>query len=260
MATAAAEEEGPKIDIGRVLALSFEIFGRNAFGYLLLAAVLGGVPAFLSQYSLLLAAEAGTADQAWWLVSKASVAEILLAMTATALLQAAIARTAIRRLGGRSGGLLENVAEALKLILPLIGLVILTSLATLFGLVMLIVPGIIFYVAMSVSVPVLVEERRGVLGSIERSVELTRGSRWLIFGLLLAFFVAYMLLGAALTAASLVLPLGTFFDTPVGFALLDAAAQTVMEAVFAVMLAALYVELRTVKEGATSSALAAVFD
>ena len=253
MASYAGEE--PRIDIGRVVQGGFQAIGRRLPAYLLLAVLLGGLPAFLTQYSIL--SIEGTEDaQTLWFMSGAGIAGALIAMIAGAVLQVAVVRCAILDLGGRGCDVAESLVEGLKLILPLIGITILTSIAVMIGLVLLIVPGVIVYLALSVSVPVLVEERRGVIGSMERSAELTKGSRWRIFALVLLYFVVYGLLAAGVGAAVL----AGGFDAPLGLALLEAVFGTLTALLVAAMLASLYVELRTVKEGATLDTLASVFD
>lgn len=252
MASAAAEEA--KIDIGRVVQGGFQAIGQRLPAYLLLAVLLGGVPAFLLQYGLLSAVEGGGASV--WFVSGAGIAGTLLTMMAGALLQAIVVRCAILDLGGRRCDVALSIGEGLKLILPLIGLTLLTSLVVGLGLLLLVVPGIIFYVSLIVAIPVLVEERLGVMDSMKRSAELTTGSRWRIFALLLLYFLAYGMLAAGTGA---LLALGGL-ETPLQLGLLEAVFGTVTALLIAGMLASLYVELRTVKEGATVDTLASVFD
>ena len=254
MASYAGEE--PRIDIGRVVQGGFQAIGRRLPAYLLLAVLLGGVPAFLTQYSIL-SIEGAEDAQTLWFMSGAGIAGALIAMIAGAVLQVAVVRCAILDLGGRGCDVAESLVEGLKLILPLIGLTILTGIAVVIGLVLLIVPGIIVYLALSVSVPVLVEERRGVIGSMERSAELTKGSRWRIFGLMLLYLIAYALIASAIGASSMVFGAP---ETPLALALIEAVIGTFTGLLIAGMLASLYVELRTVKEGASFETLASVFD
>lgn len=253
MASVAAEEA--KIDIGRVVQGGFRAIGHRLPAYLLLAVLLGGLPAFASQYAILSLGENPDAATAWFLTGS-GVGGMFFAMLAGMVLQAALVRCAILDLGGRHCDVAQSFFEALKLILPLIGIAILVSLAVGIGLILLIVPGIILYLMFIVAVPVLVEERRGVIGSMERSAELTKGSRWRIFGLVLLYFVAYGLLAAGVGAAMLVVGL----DTALQLALLEGVFGTLTALLLAGMLASLYVELRTVKEGATVDTLASVFD
>ena len=64
-----------------------------------------------------------------------------------------------------------------------------SSSAAMVGAVLLIVPGVMFYIAMSVAVPALIEERAGVFGSMRRSYRLTRGSWLQIFVLLILYLI-----------------------------------------------------------------------
>ena len=92
---------------------------------------------------------------------------------------------------GRQATFGESLSTALRVFLPLIGLSILFGLGIMFGLILLIVPGIMLMVAWAVAVPALVVERCGVIDALRRSAELTKGSRWKIFGLFLIILVIY---------------------------------------------------------------------
>lgn len=65
----------------------------------------------------------------------------------------------------------------------IVGVSILTGIITGLGVVMLIIPGIILYCTFWVAVPVAVVENEGVLGSLSRSMELTKGRRLAILGI-----------------------------------------------------------------------------
>ena len=82
---------------------------------------------------------------------------------------------------GRNLPLAESVSHSLRVYFPLLLLTTLLSIAIGFGLVLLIVPGIILIVMFWVAAPVLVIERRGILESVSRSLEMTEGHRWRIF-------------------------------------------------------------------------------
>ncbi|WP_348640382.1 ATP-binding cassette domain-containing protein, partial [Mesorhizobium sp. M2D.F.Ca.ET.226.01.1.1] len=62
------------------------------------------------------------------------------------------------------------------------------------GLVLLIVPGIILWLGWSMAVPVLIQERLGVFGSMSRSRVLTKGNRWSLFGLFLILIIIAMVI------------------------------------------------------------------
>jgi uncharacterized membrane protein len=116
----------------------------------------------------------------------------------------------------------------------------------------LLVPGIILWLGWSVAVPVLVQERLGVFGSMSRSRVLTKGSRWALFGL----FLILILVGMAIQ-----LVLGTviaLFGGIIG-AVLAALVSTVWSMMMSIAAAVSYVELREVKEGTSVDELAEIF-
>ncbi len=72
-----------------------------------------------------------------------------------------------------------------RLILPLLGLTVLTSLLWLLGGLACLLPGIFLYVMWSLAPASLMLERGGVIESMRRSWRLVRGSWWRVFGILL---------------------------------------------------------------------------
>ena len=252
MATAAGREE--QIDVGKVVSRGFDVIKRNAGPYGAVALLLGGLPGFLVGLATVNGIE--TANPIAMFISPLYWGAILLSLLCGSVLQAALVRSSILDLSGRPADVGGSLTAALALLPALIGLTVLTSIILIVGFILLIVPGIIFYVIFSVAVPVLVEERPGIIGSLERSVALTRGSRWQVFGVLVVYILFYMaismvlgVVGGVAGQQSLVAQL--FVSTVIG------VAGTL---VFAALLASLYVELRTVKEGATTESLAAIFE
>lgn len=240
-----------RIEIGTVLSRGFETIGRNFPAFLGLSLLLGGLPAFVFSYlsaenpgaNDLLGVAAGGAPAGAWIVQA----------LASALLEAIMIRSSIRTLSGRDADIGGGAAAVFGMILPLIGLTILTFLIMLIGLVLLIVPGIIAYVALSVVVPVMVEERRGVMECMERSAELTKGMRWHVFLLMLILGFAYLLLAMAIGGA--IVAVGA--EALQSWA--EALAVTVTSLFMAPMTAALYIELVRVKDGGPSEGLAGIF-
>jgi hypothetical protein len=250
-----------KIDIGRVMQRGFAAIGSNAPAFFLSALVLVGLPTGVMNYLLLGQAEAAATDPtdiAFW---STLAAFVLVTILTTYLLQAAVVRSTILDLSGRPADFGGSLAIAIMLLLPIVGLAIVSSLAIGLGFVLLVVPGVILYLMWSVAVPVLVEERRGVFGSLSRSAELTKGSKGRILGLVLI----YICFSSALSRVT-----GLFSGTdmtvmgdiasPLLFALLEGVISLVDGVILSAMLASLYVELRTVKEGASTDSLAAVFE
>jgi hypothetical protein len=71
-----------------------------------------------------------------------------------------------------------------------IGISIMVGLATIVGLLLLIIPGIILACRLAISVPVAIVEQESPVASMERSMDLTRGYFWQMF--LLLFLVAVL--------------------------------------------------------------------
>jgi hypothetical protein len=255
MATQAAV--GEKIDIGRVIQRGFKTLG-NQIGVLLpLALLLVGLPGVIMY--LLLGESAGanaTPDEAlavftspiFWL-------GMLVSIITGFLLQASVVRAAIKDLKGEKVDIQSNLMVAIGLLLPMIGLSLLVGLIVGIGMLFLLIPGIIAYIVLIVSVPVLVEERKGVVESMKRSAELTKGSRWSIFLLGLLMLVILMVVAMVF---GFVIGLVSFGSALLG-GILNAVLSSIFGLISAVVLASLYVELRTVKEGATVESLGAIF-
>ncbi len=250
MATDGRED---KIDIGSVVQRGFSTLGRHAAGFVALSLLLAGLPSFAMNY---VAASVGGTREAFGAYTLAYGALVLVTFVAAYVLQAALVRSSVLDFNGRPVDLPGSLMAALMLALPIVGLTILSSVAIGFGMLLFFVPGIILYVMWIVALPVLVEEQPGVIASMKRSAQLTSGSRWRIFGLILLFIIFAVLVSAASELVN-------FFgeaESPLAAALASGASSAATELVMATMLAALYVELRTVKEGEASESLVAIFE
>jgi len=249
---------GKSIDLGSVISKAMDVLGKNAPGFLGVGLILSGVPAFLMQY-LMMGMIASSTDPASMggAVILGLLLSILVMVVTAALLQGVLLRSAILHLGGRPADIGGSVNSAMGMILPIIGLSIVVGLCVMFGFLLLIVPGVILYVMFSVAIPVLVNERKGVFESISRSIELTAGSRWIIFALIVILFVLNWIIGMVFGL------LGGIFTgmlgLTAGMALTTALSSAVSAAISAAVISSLYVELRTTKEGATTDGLAQVF-
>ncbi len=132
------------------------------------------------------------------------------------------------------------------------GIGLLVALASGLASIALLVPGIILWLGWSVAVPVLIQERLGVFGSMSRSRVLTKGSRWALFGLFLILIIIAMVIQSVM-AMVVVFVGGTVA------AVVAALVQTVVSMVVSVATAVSYVELRQVKEGTSVEELAEIF-
>lgn len=245
-----------RFEMGRVVNRAFGAIGRNAPLFFGMAVILTIVP------TLLLRIVGGTPGTAGVPIFGAIFfVSALLGLVCNVLLQAGVTKATIIDLQGGQPKFAEILRSAVGLILPLVGLTILYMLGLMVGWLLLLVPGIIVAVMWSVSVPVLVAERPGIIASFGRSRALTKGSRWSIFGLMLVAFIV-------LYAPLLILPLlsgGLDAETVQAASGSPASIITtilggIAGMLLAAIIAAIYVELRFVKDGVAVGQLAAVFD
>jgi len=136
-----------------------------------------------------------------------------------------------------------------------------SGLATLLGLILLIVPGIIVALGFATAATVVMAERKTAMPALERAWSLSRGNRWrlaalggLVILVTLALLAVGLVLGVILGlsgASSAIDAVSTFGYGPI--------IETIVAAVTAVGSAAAYVALRTAKEGASED-IARTFD
>ncbi|MEM9168631.1 MAG: hypothetical protein AAGC56_03170 [Pseudomonadota bacterium] len=242
-----------KFSIGDVVGRTFSSIGRNARLFAGLSAVLVGVPAFAVG---LLQGGADGSTQVSAGVLIVGLIGALVSVVTQYILIGAIVRGAIIDFNGAKAEFGDCFRTGLKHAAPIFAIALLTSLGTVLGLILLVVPGIILAIMWSVSVPVRVVESLGVTESLGRSQELTKGSRWSLFGLGLIYVVILILISGAVGVLG-VLTTGLGL---IAFALFNAVLTIVLAVIGAVVVAAVYYELRTKKEGVGVEALAAVFD
>jgi len=257
-----------RYDIGRVVSTIIKMIGRNLPNFILFTVVCAFIPgifsgAVLSKMNSTLPvvgvnSDISTAMANFKSHSLANSGLFLLSSLITLLgllyLQAGVVGTVVGDLEGTTG--VSPWRAAWRHILPLLGITIVVGLAIGFSSILLLVPGILVGLALSVTVPARVAEARGVFSSMQRSRDLTRGCRWRIFLTFLLFFGFGMVLGSA----SIILR--TIFHAPPSLWAITVAPliNAVSTLVGTVGLAVIYCELRTAKEGGGATALAAAFD
>jgi hypothetical protein len=250
MAAIAINEQSAKLDLGRVFQQTFEVLQRSPAVFFGLAGS-GAVVAALSmgaQRNVLASGAAVMASGPYWL-------SLLLMTLVSAFVQSGLLYAGVRRLQGQRPPLGEVLTTAAKLFVPVFVVMLLYYLAVFAGALLLIVPGVMIGIAWSVAFPALVIERTGIMKSFGRSAELTRGSRWRIFGVALLYTVLSLVLTGVLQAfglsAGVVNPVSVIGSIVI---------TTVATAVMAALASALYVQLRSLKEGLGGGSVAEVFD
>lgn len=257
-----------QLEIGHVISRTFAAVAANFPTFLVLAILFSGVPAVLVGYltqMILLPAVMSTGDVQSYLGSVYLVQIIggLLMMLPAYVLVGALTHGAVVFLAGDRASLAACLATGFSRSLPLLALGLLTTLGMMFFLLLLIIPGIMAATRWSVAGPSLVVERTGIFGAFSRSADLTRGNRWRIFWLFVVWAVASYVFQLCIEAV-----FRFTFDASnmlgeyavwVYFAIIG-VSSAVTSMLAAAGSAALYSELREIKDGATSAELAKVFD
>ena len=244
------------LDIGRVLNNTFGVIMRHPLFFLGLSFLIVALPQALIQLAtgMPMASDDTTAMMTMFSspsLIAASAGGWLLFVILSVLLQATFIVATVKDLNGQPVNLGECLGQAIGKLLPLIGLGILMTLGIALGMILLIIPGVILALMWIVASPVMMAEDRGIIDSLKRSAELTKGSkRWIVL-----LFVVYIIL-------SMILGL---FMIPFAFAgstvvmLVGLVITTLSGAIQSTGIAAVYVDLRMVKEGGNSETLADIF-
>ncbi|MFM9977854.1 MAG: hypothetical protein ACKVOP_07405 [Sphingomonadaceae bacterium] len=251
----ASAPDAGNFDIGRAFGTAFRAVFANFLIYLGLGAVFLGVPIVVFATSLtgfVAQSMSGNDPLTVGLLGTVALGGILL-LVGTVMLQAALVRATVEYLNDRTPNFGDCIQVGLRAFLPLIGIGLIVGLGVAFGLLLLIIPGIILWVMWSVAVPVHVEERAGVFDSLNRSRALTKGSRWAIFGLIVAMTIVNWVMQVALQTIGGI-------GGEISGATLGMVGSLIGSLFTSALTAAIYVELRTTKEGANVSELAAIFN
>lgn len=257
-----------RFSLSNVLSGTFSTIGGNPLATLGVAFLIGVLPPQI----LSLALVGSTVVNRGQLFTTTTgillyIALLLVSIFCSILVQATLVRVTVAHARGEKVSIGTSIAVGLTKLLPLLGLTILMTLALMVAGVALLVPAIILYIMWCVAAPALVAEDIGVLEAFGRSRALTKGNRWKIFGLFLVLVVILWVFFALVTgiflatgiAPSIVAGMAETGTVPILFMLFSAVANTLMTAVMGALVARLYLELRTAKEGPMTDALADVF-
>ena len=264
MATTTGSVE--KLDIGKVIQVSFALVRRYLPTFAILALLFSALPVLLNAYlqSQVMVGTGGIGAQVRpgpnmsgaWLVTMVGG---FVTLIGSLIFQAASIQISIADLNGRTVKVGDTLRLAMKHIAPLTVIGVLVSLAFSLGFVLLIVPGIMIACAFSVAAPARVVENIPAMATFRRSRDLTRGNRWRIFGL----GVIYTILVGGFEAGLFALfggVGGMMNPTSTPRLILLPIISLVIGTISASTIAVLYFELRRIKDGVGATDLAAVFD
>ena len=156
----------------------------------LLAVVVGQLPSAYDALRGEAATLASPKDAAWWAIVIASGLVNLWLWNLLMLVQRAFVRGDATAPGAFA-------VEALRRLLPVLGLLACSLALIGLGLVLLVLPGIYLLVALCAAYPVLLDGRRSVPGAIDHALQLVRGHWWRSAGVLAAALFAILIFYSA---------------------------------------------------------------
>jgi hypothetical protein len=234
-----------------VLGDTFAVIGRTIIVLANLAVMFVGIPAAIRIAGIALTPVSPVFAILTLIGAVANVVGMVFAY-------AAIFQLAMQDLHGQSISTDTMIKVATAKFWPLLGVGFLLILGSAAGMILLIVPGVILYLAWSVAMPALVLEDRGVFAAFGRSAELTRRKRWSIF--LLFFLIILVIVVVEVVLLSLFGGFqGLLSPQPSMVAsVLPALLSVVTVPFFAVLTTSLFNQLRG-KTGYGAEAVAEVF-
>lgn len=181
------------LDVGAILSEIFRVY-RDEFGRITAIVVVALSPVVIMQ-SIALFLEP---FEKMMLTFAALLPSIVLQQLAAA----ALVHLTYDRLRGRRTTVGRSFRTALQRLLPVLAVALIVGLIMLAGFFLLLVPGLIAMVCLYVAIPVAVLERRSIVESLRRSLDMTAGRRWPVFWIvlvLLSIGLGVAVVGAALT-------------------------------------------------------------
>ncbi len=256
-----------RFDMGRVIERTFGVFAANLPSFAAMSLLLVALPAAAAgwlQMRIQSEALSGVASEFNFNSFGLLLAAGLVTWVTSLLLQAAVIHASVADLKGRQASIGESLGATAQKLLSLVGLSLLMAIGMALGLLLLIVPGILLMLAWMVAVPAMVVERRDIFQSFERSAQLTRNNRGWLFVLGLVFVVVNWFVTMVVTALGMAVLVAVKGTDPQAILWVNVLVTPLTSALSAVIgaagVAAVYFELRSLKEGVGHAELASVFD
>ena len=254
---------GHRLDIGKVLTDGLGVLAHNFGPLFLLALLLQGIPAALTAWGQVIGA--GNPLGGMFAAVGGLASLVTVPMLAGALIYGCM-----RGLEGQPASIDDCLKVGVRHWLPMLGLMIGSSILIGLGFILLIVPGALLALRWSVAAPILVLEGRGIAEAMGRSADLTRDRRGAIFLLFLIYFGIQCVLQSVLGAVGLGykaagmglglgFPFAAFGPRPAVIVLLTPIISVCTSLVLNAIVATLFRELRGDKEGGHPETLGEVF-
>jgi hypothetical protein len=245
------------LPVGKVVAAYLVLFGRAAVPYF------AGGSLFLVlwvRFLIYLERSIGGPGWVWFWISFALSALI------GAFLFSCVLAACLGELRQKPLSVYETLQAAAVQYPRVLTINVVTGVATILGLIVFVIPGVMVMVTWSMAAPAAVEERLGLVDAVRRSVELSQGSFWRILGLTLIYLIIDFL-GAVVVAAVCGF-VGGFIRafghaesaTRVATQIANEISVALNVCLSAAFVLTLYVALRVMRAGTGLESLASVFD
>lgn len=231
-----------EFSVGTIVGESFSIYMSNLIPFALMSIVLHS-PMIIFYYMLF----EGNLP-----VSFATFGPLVFQMLLQFVLTGALVFGVYQHVRGQPASIDQCISKGFSRLLPVLGVAIVVGICVGLGMLLLLVPGLIFMCMWWLAVPIAVVERGGVGGALSRSAALTKGHRWSVLGIVLVIGIIGAVLGVIVGQIA---PALTF-----GGALVNLALSALLSPWGASAQALGYHDLRAQKEGVDIEAIAGVFD
>jgi len=244
MADLAVHDLTPRLDLGRVVRDTLAVTGKRPVFVIGLSFLLSGLPNFFGGMYASHHMHGG-----FYFLSGFGALHVIVLILLSSFLSASLYRLALGELEGETPTPSEVFTAAAQMFLPLFAVSLLYFLAVAFGMLLLIVPGVLMALAWCVTGPALIDQRTGITQSFEESARLTRGNRWRLLALFVLFGLAVGFVNAVFNALGLAASYAAegLLSAPrlVGTAIIATATT----ALATPGVAAIYVQLRELRGG-----------
>jgi hypothetical protein len=251
-----AVSAGEKFRSGRVIGRTFSAVSANGLLVWPIALVFIAAPAAAVAFGLLGQQVGATGN----------LLQSLVVGLFAIFVQGVVMKACLLQFAGKRHRVGPSLSAGVTNYAAMFGVRWLTGIGEFFGILLLVVPGLIWMTSWVVAGPALIADDLGSQGPLARSAKLTKGSRWPIFGLMLLFYLAYfaasllvgLVIGLNWTLLSQVAPKGWGTN---GFSDIIAVpfTQMVLEVFVGAGAASIYWELKLVRESGGAEAVSRVF-
>jgi len=248
----------------------FRLIGDNIVLFAVLGLVLNVLPVLASNMAMF--SFMGVTQQTWALKAYQFTVEnwatgigiTLVAAAFNIFSMALITEIAIVRAVGKPADIGTAIQHSLGNIVPLFIIGLMVTLIMIGGFLLLIVPGIMFIMAACVAIPAYVgQPGLGLWGAVQRSFELTKGHRWMIFAIFLVFGIVVGIISNVVMRPMLGGTLAEMTagnDPGLGFFLVQSLVGGALGLLNQVFVVALYICLRETKDKLAPDQAASLFE